>query len=179
MTFNIAYDTNAFALERHRIQLTGCYQLLCYTGVRPAELVDGQRKGPKDGSLEKLFGRKVVQDVEADVVSDAPDEETRHLDQLLLQETTKRGRPKALCYEDILLMLVRHPTTGATIPAMAIKFIHHKGADNKPKPFVSSHYYNDVHRPMLSSGHQYHFFLHTHQEASVQCHHGHYCSSSG
>ncbi|OAQ60387.1 FluG domain-containing protein [Purpureocillium lilacinum] len=111
-------------------------RLLCYTGVRPAELVDGQRKGPKDGSLEKLFGRKVVQDVEADVDSDAPDEETQHLDQLLLQETTKRGRPKALCYEDILLMLVRHPTTGATIPAMAIKFIHHKGADNKPKPTI-------------------------------------------
>lgn len=50
-------------------------------------------------------------------------------------ETTKRGRPKALCYEDILMMLVRHPVTGLPVLAMAIKFIHHKGADKKPKPY--------------------------------------------
>ena len=66
----------------------------------------------------------------------APDEESRRLDELLLAETTGRGRPKALCYEDISLMMVRHPTTGRAIPAMAIKFIHHKGSDNKPKPRV-------------------------------------------
>lgn len=56
---------------------------------------------------------------------------------LLFQETMGRGRPKSLCYEDIIMiMAVRHPVTGRSIPAMAIKFIHHKGADNKPRLHV-------------------------------------------
>lgn len=67
------------------------------------------------------------------------DEQSIGLNKLLLQKTIKRGRPKALCYKDILLMIVRHPATGKPILAMAIKFIHHKGADNKPKPFVLPH----------------------------------------
>ncbi|KAM0742721.1 hypothetical protein ACQRIT_002898 [Beauveria bassiana] len=137
LTFNIAYDTSVFSLGRHRIQLAGCYQLLCYTGVRPAELVDGERKGPKDGSLEILFGQKVIQEVENNGSADQTlDKQSVELNKMLLQETIKRGRPKALCYEDILLMLVRHPTTGKPALAMAIKFIHHKGADNKPKPTI-------------------------------------------
>ncbi|KAK3943757.1 hypothetical protein QBC46DRAFT_21328 [Diplogelasinospora grovesii] len=53
-----------------------------------------------------------------------------------MQETVGRGRPKALCHEDIQMMIVRHPVTGRCIPAMAIKFIHHKGADNKPRPTI-------------------------------------------
>lgn len=35
------------------------------------------------------------------------------------------------------MMIVRHPTTGRCMPAMAIKFIHHEGAANRPKPHVS------------------------------------------
>ncbi|RSL85160.1 hypothetical protein CDV31_016604 [Fusarium ambrosium] len=61
LTFNIAFDTSIFPGERHHISLAGCYQLLCYTGARPAELVDGERKKPKDGTVEELFGHKVVQ----------------------------------------------------------------------------------------------------------------------
>ncbi|KAI0526175.1 FluG domain-containing protein [Xylaria bambusicola] len=145
LTFNIAYDTSIFPGERHRIQLTGCYQLLCYTGARPAELVDGERKKPKDGSVEQLFGRKVVEspspssDDGEDNGEDrgpAPDKNSQLLESLLSQETLGRGRPKALCYEDIQMMVVRHPVTGRCIPAMAIKFVHHKGADNKPKPTI-------------------------------------------
>jgi hypothetical protein len=64
----------------------------------------------------------------------SPDERAKLVEGLLTQETMGRGRPKALCYEDILMMIVRHPVTGRCIPAMAIKFIYHKGADNKPKP---------------------------------------------
>jgi len=37
-------------------------------------------------------------------------------------------------WQDILLMVVRHPETGEGVLAMSIKLIHHKGADNKPKP---------------------------------------------
>ncbi|KAH7309929.1 FluG domain-containing protein [Stachybotrys elegans] len=145
LTFNLAYDTIVFPGERHRIQLNCCYQLLCYTGARPAELVDGERKKPKDGSTEHLFGRKVVEAPSA--ASDdgedkgenqevALDKDSQLLEGLLSQETVGRGRPKALCYEDILMMIVRHPVTGRCVPAMAIKFIHHKGADNKPKPTI-------------------------------------------
>ena len=134
LTFNFAYDTNIFPRERHRIHLHGLYQLLCYTGVRPAELVEAQRKEPKDGSIQVLFDSKVVESADGDEDDKAPDEVSEKIRQLLLQEPIKRGRPKALCYEDIFMMIVRHPVTKRPIPAMAIKFIHHKGADNKPRP---------------------------------------------
>ncbi|EXL40377.1 hypothetical protein FOCG_17143 [Fusarium oxysporum f. sp. radicis-lycopersici 26381] len=139
LTFNIAYDTTIFPGERHRINLAGCYQLLCYTGARPAELVDGERQKPKDGSIQELFGQNAVQSSSSATSEEqeAPiDEQSKVLNGLLCQETVGRGRPKALCYEDIQMMIVRHPATGRCIPAMAIKFVHHKGADNKPKPTI-------------------------------------------
>ena len=136
LTFNIAYDTGVFPLELHRINLAACYQLLSYTGARPAELVDNERQKPKDGSVATLFGQKVVQGADEDDCSDdqAPDEGSRRLNELLSLDTKKRGRPKALCYEDVLMMIVRHPVTKRSIPAMAIKFSHHKGADKRPRP---------------------------------------------
>ncbi|KAL5586636.1 hypothetical protein FOBRF1_016506 [Fusarium oxysporum] len=139
LTFNIAYDTSIFPGERHRINLAGCYQLLCYTGARPAELVDGERQMPKDGSIQELFGQKAVQSSSSkdNEEQDIPmDERSEALNDLLCQETVGRGRPKALCYEDIQMMIVRHPATGRCVPAMAIKFIHHKGADSRPKPTI-------------------------------------------
>ncbi|KAK2477167.1 hypothetical protein H9L39_12391 [Fusarium oxysporum f. sp. albedinis] len=139
LTFNIAYDTTVFPGERHRINLAGCYQLLCYTGARPAELVDGERQKPKDGSIQELFGQNAVQSSSSasSEEQEAPaDEQSKVLNGLLCQETVGRGRPKALCYEDIQMMIVRHPATGQCMPAMAIKFVHHKGADNKPKPTI-------------------------------------------
>ncbi|KAH7186540.1 hypothetical protein DER44DRAFT_802580 [Fusarium oxysporum] len=139
LTFNIAYDTTVFPGERHRINLAGCYQLLCYTGARPAELVDGERQKPKDGSIQELFGQNAVQSSSSasSEEQEAPaDEQSKVLNGLLCQETVGRGRPKALCYEDIQMMIVRHPATGRCMPAMAIKFVHHKGADNKPKPTI-------------------------------------------
>lgn len=33
-------------------------------------------------------------------------------------------------------MVVRHPDTGTDVLAISIKFIHHKGVDNKPKPTI-------------------------------------------
>ncbi|KAL7940735.1 FluG domain-containing protein [Trichoderma barbatum] len=143
ITFNIAYDTKSLVLGRLCVQLNSCYQLLCYTGVRPAELVEAQRKRPKDGSFEKLFNSKVIQstaddddDDDGDDASEGSDEQYLKVNKLLLQEHINRNRPKALCYEDILLMKVRHPVTQQGIVVMAIKFIHHKGADRKPKPTI-------------------------------------------
>ncbi len=64
------------------------------------------------------------------------DEDAKAVDEMLSAETLGRGRPKALCYEDIVLMVVRHPVIGENVHVMAVKFIHYKGADNKLKPYV-------------------------------------------
>jgi hypothetical protein len=99
--------------------------------------VDGEKKSPKDGCLEELFGRKATEGSFGGTDEDgALDDDYRVLEEILSYETVGRGRPKCLCYEDILLMVVRHPDTGEDVLAMSIKFIHHKGADNKPKPYV-------------------------------------------
>jgi len=137
VAFNIAYDTSTFPSERQRIQIWGCYLLLCYTGARPGELVEAARKEPKDGSRKELFRGKLPISPEIDADDDvAPDKTSQELDNLLSREPLERGRTKALCYEDICMMIVRHPESGRTIPAMAIKFVHHKGADRKPKPTI-------------------------------------------
>jgi hypothetical protein len=150
LTFNIAYDKGIFPLELQRVNLSGCYMVLCYTGARPAELVNNERRRPKDGSVEELFGAKAVMSAEAEDegMSDdeeATDESSRELAGLLCQETVGRERPKALCYEDILVMIVRDPATRRAVPAMSIKFIHHKGSDNKPKPYVRCRSLGTVH----------------------------------
>ncbi|KAK4171428.1 hypothetical protein QBC36DRAFT_391114 [Triangularia setosa] len=134
-TFNIKYDTGIFSWERHRTQLSGCYLGLAFTGARPAEFVDGERKSGKDGCLEELFSRHATGSPSGDE-DKAPDEHSRLLEEMISQECESRGRPKALCYEDILLMVVRHPKTDEDALAMSIKFVHHKGADNKPKPTI-------------------------------------------
>lgn len=45
-------------------------------------------------------------------------------------------RCKALCYEDIVLWIVQDPNKGERdLLAMEVYLRHHKGADNKPKPY--------------------------------------------
>lgn len=45
-------------------------------------------------------------------------------------------RPKTICYEDIILWIVKDPKGGQRdVLAMEVFFRHHKGADNKPKPY--------------------------------------------
>ncbi|KJZ68865.1 hypothetical protein HIM_11746 [Hirsutella minnesotensis 3608] len=99
----------------------------------PAEIVDNEKRRPKDGTWEELYGTKVVRSEDS---CQSADEDARLLEAMLYQETVYRGRPKALCYEDILLSIVRHPETGNDVPTMAIRFIHHEGVDRKPKPTI-------------------------------------------
>lgn len=139
LNFNIGYDTKIFPAEGHRVQLAGCWILLACTGARPAEIVDHERKPPKDGSYEELWSQRLAEDANESDNKIADDDESRVLEKILCQETVGRGRPKALCYEDIKLMAVCHPETRQHVLCMAIKLIHHKGADNKPKPYVISH----------------------------------------
>lgn len=137
LSFNIGYDTNTVRVEGHRVQLAGCWILLAYTGARPAEIVDNERPLPKDGSYEELWSLKTTEDANEYDDKIADNSKSSILEEMLCQETVGRGRPKALCYEDIKLMVVYHPETRKHVLCMAIKFIHHKGADNKPKPHVS------------------------------------------
>ena len=134
LIFNIAYDPSIFSTERHRVDLWGCYLLLFYTGARAAELVEGEKKEPD--STKKLFHKKAVTlpDDDADDEPLPSDVFSKRVRDLLEQEPVQRGRSRSLCYEDILLMIARHPVTGRYLPAMAIRFAHHKGADNRPKP---------------------------------------------
>jgi hypothetical protein len=136
LTFNIAYDTGIFSIERHRINLSGIYLLLSYTGARPSEIVDKEKKKPKDVSYEDLWDERVrSRDAEdSEEIMAALDKDSQVLEGILTQEAEARGRPKALCYEDVQLMVVRHPETGEDVLTMAVKLIHHKGADKKPKP---------------------------------------------
>ncbi|KAG6829646.1 hypothetical protein H0H87_010611 [Tephrocybe sp. NHM501043] len=132
LSFNIAYDSHALPSERQRLDVAACYLLLAYTGCRPAELVDGEKKKPKDGTFEELFGQGGVMPEPREGRDDDGDD--NELARMLERDTALRRRPKALCYEDIQLMVVPHPKTGRDTLTMSIKFTHHKGSDNKPKP---------------------------------------------
>ncbi|KAI0876768.1 hypothetical protein GGS24DRAFT_513091 [Hypoxylon argillaceum] len=156
-TFNIAYDTSIVPTERHRASLSGCYLFFACTGCRLAEIVDNEKKKPKDGSWEELYGPKAIYSRDQnkpishdpvrfdrtyvstqvgtceDVQDKFSDKDAELLEEMLSAETTSRGRPKALCYKDILLMVVCYPVTGEDVHTMTVKFIYYKGADNKLK----------------------------------------------
>jgi hypothetical protein len=97
LSFNIAYDHRIFPSERQRLDVAACYLVLAYTGCRPAEVVDSEKSIPTDGSYERLFGSDDSLPLE-----DQPlDAHSMVITKLLQYETESRGRPKALCYEDI------------------------------------------------------------------------------
>jgi hypothetical protein len=107
LSFNVAYDFRVFPSERQRLNLAGCYLVLAYTGCRPAEVVDGDKNIPLDGSWEEIFGSQAILPLFQKHPEDAPsDAYAKELTKLLERETTYRGRPKALCYEDVQLMVV-------------------------------------------------------------------------
>ncbi|KAH7009443.1 uncharacterized protein B0I36DRAFT_257829 [Microdochium trichocladiopsis] len=135
LIFNIAFDRGTFPNERHPIlTLPGICQALSGTGARPAEFVYNEKKIIDRGKVTRL---SKAFDTEEEMEDDeALDEDSRKLRDLLTQETTGRGRPKCLCYEDINLMVVRDPVGGGNSLATQVKLIHHKGVDRKPKPTI-------------------------------------------
>ena len=91
--------------------------------------MDGEKKSGRDGCWEELFGPR------ADSCDgEALDDSSRVFEDILSQKTVNRGRPKALCYEHIMLMVVRHPETSEDVLAMSIKLMHHKGIDTVGNP---------------------------------------------
>jgi hypothetical protein len=106
-----ARDTSTFPTERHRVQFALILLILAYTGCRPAELVEARKKRSPDSDLD--------------------DDD----DYTMLNVETVLQRCKALCYEDISLLVVRNPVCGERdMLAMEITMAHHKGVDRKPKP---------------------------------------------
>ncbi|KAK6074568.1 hypothetical protein SCUP515_06440 [Seiridium cupressi] len=135
LTFNIAYDSGTFSSERHRLNIFGCYLALAYTGAHAGEIVDNETDTPKDGTWEELYGSQTDEGSSMDhLIEYSCDEDPKILEELISEEYKKRGRTRAICYEDLNLMVVQHPDTGRDVFAMAIKLSHHKGADNKLKP---------------------------------------------
>ncbi|KAK1974188.1 hypothetical protein LZ30DRAFT_608622, partial [Colletotrichum cereale] len=102
----------------------------------PTELIDAKKQKPKDRCTDKSFRRKALGSTDSDFREDT--ENVGH-DNLLLKDReslplARRRRLKALCYKDILIIIICHLVTSQPVPAMAVKFIHYKGANNKPKP---------------------------------------------
>lgn len=56
----------------------------------------------------------------------------------MAEDGEQTRKHKALCYEDIILWIVKDPLNkgGRDVLAMEVHLRHHKGADNKPKPYV-------------------------------------------
>lgn len=93
-TFNLAYDDTIFPSERHRIQLLGCYLLLAFTGARPGEIVDNEKKKPKDGSWQDIYGRKTIGTEDSDDGNKDLDEADRLLEEMLFQKQSIVAGPK-------------------------------------------------------------------------------------
>lgn len=120
----ISFNKRTLPNERVRLCISACYLILGYTGCRPAEIVDGEKKVPTETRWKDLFdSRKLLQ---MEPISDAEFEGD------LPRQLARR--PNALCYEDLTLFVCRHPDTGEHCLGAAIKFTHHKGHDNKLKP---------------------------------------------
>ncbi|KAL4061717.1 hypothetical protein V8B97DRAFT_1878926, partial [Scleroderma yunnanense] len=57
---------------------------------------------------------------------------------MLSQAMARQKRLKALCYEDILLAVFRHPETNSDVWVMAVKLVRHKGEHRRLKLYVSA-----------------------------------------
>ncbi|RYP74213.1 hypothetical protein DL771_003146 [Monosporascus sp. 5C6A] len=137
LVFNIARDTRALPYERRRTQTSAIYLFLGFTWGRSGELVNNERKRPQEAALS--FGPaalRYLRQPDGDKDDEDGDQKFHLLAQLVAASNRQRGRPKALCYEDLLLTVVRDPETSKDVHILAVKLIHHKGEDRKPKPNV-------------------------------------------
>ena len=86
-----------------------------------------------------LFGAKAVIKADNNINKEPNNPNSTVFYILLLKETVKRDRPKALYYKDILIIVVRHLVTRQATLAIALKFIYYKRCNNKPKPYISAY----------------------------------------
>ncbi|KAL4064698.1 hypothetical protein V8B97DRAFT_2010800 [Scleroderma yunnanense] len=123
-----------------QVRLSGIY-LLGYTGGCPAEFVDNEKKPPKDAGFDEVFAPSALTRLRRD--NKDPDREAQTenlwlLADMLSQAMARQKCLKALCYEDILLAVFRHPETSSDVWVMAVKLVHHKGEHRRLKLYVSA-----------------------------------------
>lgn len=155
-----ARDTSVFPTEDHRLALATIMLLLIYTACRPAEMVDAQngqargkvggkttsRKQEDDGDNWDSGYESMDEPGDDNPVYERPDPWTSpndtDYDDIDEDDTDNLIRAyKALCYEGVRLWIVQNPTSGERdLLCMEIALSHHKGADRKPKPYVSNIY---------------------------------------
>lgn len=156
-----ARDTCTFPTEDQRESLAAIMLVSIFTGCRPAELVERARRkaicrykessqGESDSDEQDPKGD--LDDPNYDTLDpwDNPDdadydglEESTTCRENINHPHEPTKRCKALCYEDIRLWIVQNPSRGERdLLAMEVTLAHHKGADNKPKPYATISLYS-------------------------------------
>jgi hypothetical protein len=119
-----AKDTSVFPTERQRVQLPAIWNLCGGTGARPGEFVDATAALRVDASKP---GR--------DSGWRHPWDDAENPEFLAESNGHQDGeRPKALCYEDVRIYIVRVKNTSQSRLGMEVKLGHHKGSEYRPKP---------------------------------------------
>lgn len=114
-------DISVFPNERQQHQLATIQLFAAYTSARPAELVNGE--------VSKEQKAKFSGNWSSHNPWDDPDNSDYE------QGGGKPERSKALCWEDVCLMLLRDPDNKEwPVVAMKVTLSHHKGVNRKPKP---------------------------------------------
>jgi hypothetical protein len=154
-----ARDTCTFPTEDQRESLAAIMLMSIFTSCRPAELVERAQHKATCKYKQGIQGdsNSEEQDLKGDLDNpnyDALDpwDNPNNADYNVLEESATckdntdnlrepMKRCKALCYEDIRLWIVQNPLRGERdLLAMEVTLVHHKGADKKPKPYVTIPY---------------------------------------
>jgi Protein of unknown function (DUF3435) len=115
-----ALDTSTFPDERQRVQLALIMLVAAFTGCRPGELVDAAKN--REVAFQSQDPWNNPQDLD-------------YVETSMEQPGRKAERTRAICYEDIRLMLLRNMEEGGRdILALEITLAHHKGMDRQLQP---------------------------------------------
>lgn len=158
LTHHWGRDTSVFPTEDQQLRFATAMLISLFTGCRPAELVDASKRKTNQQSRQDAKNAKITEvtdEIDDDGAentkrvydSDDPDynrqdpwndsNNTEYLEDCS-DPNTGQTRCKALCYEDVRLWIVQSLTPGGRdVLGMEITLSHHKGADRKPKPYVS------------------------------------------
>jgi hypothetical protein len=127
LTCHWARDKFTFPTERQRVQFALILLLAAYTGCRPAELVDASKSVNTSKPTKVKDQWDNLDSVEYDDVDDDKD--------AMSGVESASARCKALCYEDVRLLIVQNLVRGEQdVLAIEVTMAHHKGVDKRLKP---------------------------------------------